>query len=80
VSFLPLIALMCWKVTLGVVSTVVIRGVLPHFDLLVTGESLMPVLIEPVPRLHPEPAQKLSVLLSATPVAFIGANLGHDGN
>jgi hypothetical protein len=34
-------ALICGMVTLGVVAAMVIQGVLPHFNLLVTGDRLM---------------------------------------
>jgi hypothetical protein len=63
VTVLPLIALMCWMITLGVIATMVIEGVLPHFNLLVTGDGLMQDMIELVPRAPPQPVQQLSLLI-----------------
>jgi hypothetical protein len=41
VPVLPLIALMCWMMTLGVVAAIVIEGVLPHFNFRVAWDRLM---------------------------------------
>jgi hypothetical protein len=49
--------------TLGVIATMAIEGVVPHFNLLVTGHGLTQELIAPVTRALPEPAQQLSLLL-----------------
>jgi hypothetical protein len=42
-------------ITLGVITAIVIEGVLSHINLLVTGDVLMPDVIEPVPRAPPQP-------------------------
>jgi hypothetical protein len=50
-------------VTLGVFAAIMIEGVLPRFNFLVTGDGLMQDLIQPVPRAPPQPVQQLPLLL-----------------
>jgi hypothetical protein len=54
---------MYWMIALGVIATVVIEGILQHFNLLVTGDGLMQNVIKPVPRPPPQPVQQLLLLL-----------------
>jgi hypothetical protein len=50
-------------VTLGVVTVIVIEGVVPHFNLLVTEEKLISDMIKPLVGALPEPVQKPLLLL-----------------
>jgi hypothetical protein len=44
-------------ITLGVIAAIVIEGVLPYFNLLVTGYGLMQDVIESIPRVPTQPLQ-----------------------
>jgi hypothetical protein len=54
---------MYWLLTFGVVTAIVIEGILPHFNLLDTGDKLMQALSERVPSALPEPVQQFLLLL-----------------
>jgi hypothetical protein len=54
---------MHWMGRLGVVTAILIEGVLPHFNLLVTGHRLMWDVIKPVTRALPEPVEKQALSL-----------------
>jgi hypothetical protein len=51
VLVLLLTALMCWIIPHEVIATMVIDGILPHFNLLVMGNELKQDMIEAIPRL-----------------------------
>jgi hypothetical protein len=70
---LPLIAVICRMIALGVLAAMVIEGVLPHFGLLVRGDGLMQDVIEPVTRAPPQPMEQLSPFLSI----FLVIGVGH---
>jgi hypothetical protein len=75
VPVLLLMAVIYWMVTLGAVAAIVTQRVLPHFNLLVTGDRLMEDVIQPVPRAPPESVQELSLLLWKILTIAIGAFL-----
>jgi hypothetical protein len=50
---LPLITLMCWMIALEMIAAIVIEGVFPHFNVLVTSDGLKQDVMERVPRAPP---------------------------
>jgi hypothetical protein len=50
-------------IAFGVIAIIVIKNILPYFDLFARGDRLIPGMIEPVPRVPPQPRHRPSFLL-----------------
>jgi hypothetical protein len=65
VMLLPLVALLRRMIAFEEIATIMIKGILQYFDLLVTGDTFIQNGIERVSRAPPETAEQQSFLLSS---------------
>jgi hypothetical protein len=56
-------ARICWIIAFRVAAPIVIKDVLPRYNLLVTGDRLMQNVTEPVPRRPPDPGRQVLLIL-----------------